>query len=136
MATAVEQATDLPEEDAGAGGMDMGTIFGILAGIALIATAIFRGGSADVFINVNAMFIVVGGTIATSFIAFPSNKILSMFPVIVKLLFRVLPANTTLCCAGRLIDLWILSGPVASGCKFLHPSNLIIGVANRLTIQS
>lgn len=87
MATAVNQATakDLPgEEEAGAGGIDMGTIFGILAGSALIATAIFRGGSAEVFINFNGMFIVIGGTVATSFIAFPSNKIFGMFPIIVN----------------------------------------------------
>ena len=87
MATAVKHATtrDFGEDEAeGSGGMDLGTLLGILAGIGLIATAIYRGGNADSFININGMFIVCGGTVATLFIAFPSNKILSMFPVIVK----------------------------------------------------
>ncbi|MFQ5671547.1 MAG: motility protein A [Nitrospinales bacterium] len=87
MATAVKEATVKGlsnEEVARPGGMDMGTVFGILAGVGLIMTAIIRGGSAEAFINVNGMFIVLGGTMATSFIAFPSKKILGMFPIIVN----------------------------------------------------
>ncbi|MEC8956921.1 MAG: MotA/TolQ/ExbB proton channel family protein [Nitrospinota bacterium] len=55
---------------------------GILSGTFLIVVAIIRGGDAGIFINLNSFLIVIGGTIATGFIAFPSKKITVMFPVI------------------------------------------------------
>ncbi|QPJ66123.1 MAG: biopolymer transporter ExbB [Candidatus Nitrohelix vancouverensis] len=63
-------------------GIDTGTLLGTLGGTFLIITAIIRGGDPEVFVNINGMLIVIGGTLATSFIAFPSKKILVMFPVI------------------------------------------------------
>ncbi len=86
MATAVK-STALPDDEETQqqeSGMDKGTIFGILAGVSLIVIAIIRGGSADVFVNLNAVFIVVGGTVATAFIAFPSKKISGMIPIIIN----------------------------------------------------
>ena len=86
MATATKSSalSDEEETQEQESGMDKGTILGILAGVCLIVTAIIRGGSADVFVNLNAVFIVVGGTVATAFIAFPSKKISGMIPIIIN----------------------------------------------------
>lgn len=64
--------------------MDIGTFLGILGGVGLIVLAILRGGDPAVFANLNGALIVLGGTIATTFIAFPSQKVAMMFPVIIK----------------------------------------------------
>ena len=69
------------------GGFDSGTILGIVAGIGLITLAIILGGDSGVFANLNAVLIVLGGCISTTFIAFQSTKILEMVPVI-KSAFR------------------------------------------------
>ncbi|MGP0564990.1 MULTISPECIES: motility protein A [unclassified Nitrospina] len=64
--------------------IDVGTIFGTMIGVGLITWAIIRGGSPETFLNLNAVLIVFGGTIATSFIAYPSGKILSLIRVIIN----------------------------------------------------
>jgi chemotaxis protein MotA len=51
--------------------MDLGTIFGIIAGLSLIIGAVVLGGNLDIFINVPGMMIVGGGTIAATLITFP-----------------------------------------------------------------
>jgi len=61
---------------------DIGTIVGFFAGIALIVTAILRGAHPAVFLNLTGAFIVLGGTIATTFIAYSSQKVFSLVPVI------------------------------------------------------
>jgi chemotaxis protein MotA len=55
---------------------------GVLSGVFLIVIAIIRGGDAGIFVNLNSALIVIGGTVATGFIAFPSKKITVMIPVI------------------------------------------------------
>jgi chemotaxis protein MotA len=64
--------------------IDAGTLLGVLAGVCLIVIAIFRGGDPGVFMNLNSVFIVLGATIATTFIAFSSKKVLGLLPVIVN----------------------------------------------------
>lgn len=64
--------------------IDIGTILGTMIGVALIAWAIVRGGNPETFLNLNAVLIVFGGTIATSFIAYPSSKIISLIGVIIN----------------------------------------------------
>jgi len=66
------------------GRMDKGTLMGVLSGIILIAIAIFRGGESGLFINMNGALIVLGGTFATTFIAFPAVKIRMMIPVVIN----------------------------------------------------
>ena len=68
-----------PAEDTS---MDKGTYLGILAGSLLIVIAILRGGEPGVFLNLNSALIVLGGTIATTFIGFSSKRILRMIPVV------------------------------------------------------
>jgi len=63
-------------------GIDTGTLMGVLSGVFLIVIAIIRGGDAGIFVNLNSALIVIGGTVATGFIAFPSKKITVMIPVI------------------------------------------------------
>ena len=88
MATATKEAQDIPgiaqEELDQDTGVDTGTLMGVVAGVGLIVIAIIRGGDAGVFANINAFLIVVGGTVATAFIAFPSQRIIGMIPVIIK----------------------------------------------------
>lgn len=86
MATAIQDAEEtgeeIEQEDRQDAGIDTGTLMGVLSGVFLIAVAIIRGGDAGVFINVNSALIVLGGTVATAFIAFPSKKITLMMPVV------------------------------------------------------
>ncbi len=88
MATATNEAQDIQglaqDEELADTGLDTGTILGVVSGVGLIVIAIIRGGDAEVFANINALLIVLGGTIATSFIAFPSAKITGMVPVIIN----------------------------------------------------
>lgn len=51
--------------------MDIATIAGILSGIVIVGIAIFLGGNFSSFVDVPSVFIVVGGTIAATFIRFP-----------------------------------------------------------------
>lgn len=60
---------------------DLGTFIGIVIGFGLVITAIIRGGHSDAFININGVLIVLGGTLATTLIAFPSRKVLKLIPI-------------------------------------------------------
>ena len=86
MATATQEirgtAADLAQEERADEGFDTGTLLGSIAGLFLITVAIIRGGDAGIFLNINSALIVVGGAISTSFIAFPSKKVLGMVPII------------------------------------------------------
>ena len=85
MATATQEirgtAADLAQEER-AEGLDTGTLLGTIAGLFLITVAIIRGGDAGIFLNINSALIVIGGALSTSFIAFPSKKVLGMVPII------------------------------------------------------
>ncbi len=86
MATAVKEAerirTLVHTDSKEAMRVEKGTYVGILAGTGLIAIAILRGGDPGLFLNINSALIVLGGTLATTFIAFSSRRILRMLPVI------------------------------------------------------
>ena len=81
MATATQEAqgtaADIAQEERQDAGIDTGTLMGVLSGVFLIAVAIIRGGDAGVFVNINSALIVLGGTLATAFIAFPAKKLRS-----------------------------------------------------------
>ena len=61
--------------------MDKASIFGVVAGIALVLAAIILGGSVGTFVNVQGMLIVAGGTFAATSIAFPTDELKLIFPV-------------------------------------------------------
>ena len=86
MATATQEirgtAADLAQEERADEGFDTGPLLGSIAGLFLITVAIIRGGDAGIFLNINSALIVIGGALSTSFIAFPSKKVLGMVPII------------------------------------------------------
>lgn len=61
--------------------MDKASIFGLVAGIALILTAILLGSSLGTFINIQGILIVAGGTVAGTSIAFPTDELKLLWPV-------------------------------------------------------
>lgn len=86
MATAVKEnlhdvTGEAPRQEAG---MDIGTVLGVVSGVALVAIAIVQGGAPELFLDLPSILIVGGGMMATTFIAFPSKKIMGMIPVIVQ----------------------------------------------------
>ena len=64
--------------------MDPATIIGLLSGTALIISAIVLGGSAMIFFNVPGMLIVVGGTLAATFIKFTMSDVINSIKVVMK----------------------------------------------------
>jgi len=59
--------------------MDIATIIGLLAGIALVVITILLGGAVAIFWNVPSFVLVVGGTLAATLINFPLSDVLSVF---------------------------------------------------------
>lgn len=59
--------------------MDFASLIGIVSGIALIVSAIFLGGSADVFLNVPGIMIVAGGTLAATLLTVQVKDMLNAF---------------------------------------------------------
>ncbi|MGV8146353.1 MAG: motility protein A [Alkaliphilus sp.] len=55
--------------------MDIGSIAGIIVGLLFITLGIMDGGNLASFINIPSLQIVVGGTFAATFIAFPMKKV-------------------------------------------------------------
>ncbi len=68
--------------------MDIGTILGVLAGLALIIGSILMGGSLMVFIDYPSMMVVGGGTIAALFIAYPMKSVFLIMKVTKKAIFH------------------------------------------------
>ena len=56
----------------------IGTFIGIISGIGLFIYAIITGGASNpmVFIHLNSFIMVVGGTLAATFIAYKENYVL------------------------------------------------------------
>ncbi len=71
--------------------MDLATIIGIVSGFTLIVAAIILGGGALAFINIPAMMITVGGTVAATLVSFPLQTILQTFKVVRNTIFFSLP---------------------------------------------
>lgn len=62
--------------------MDLGTLFGLIGGIVVMAVAIALGINATAFWDVPSALIVVGGTVATTFIKFPWSVVLATATVV------------------------------------------------------
>jgi chemotaxis protein MotA len=67
--------------------MDLATILGLVSGFTLIGTAIALGGSAASFVNVPAVLIVVGGTLAATTMCFSLTEMVRTLRVMLKTLF-------------------------------------------------
>ena len=59
--------------------MDFASLLGFISGIALIITAILLGGSADIFVNIPGMMIVVGGTVAATLLTVRFSDVTAAF---------------------------------------------------------
>ncbi len=64
--------------------MDLATILGLISGIALIVWGILDAGRISWFWNLSSVLIVMGGTFAATFVAFPLKKVLLAFRVASK----------------------------------------------------
>lgn len=68
--------------------MDLGTIIGIVAGFAIILTAILLGSDLGTFLNIPSILIVFGGTFSVTLIKFPLKDILGCFKTGVGIAFK------------------------------------------------
>ena len=68
--------------------MDLGTVVGLVLGVILLFGAILSGGSLGIFINIPSILIVVGGTIASSFIRFSLAEVLGAMKVAMNAFFK------------------------------------------------
>ena len=64
--------------------MDIGTIGGLVVGLGLIIWSIMSSASIDNFIDIPSIIVVMGGTFAATFIAFPMNSVLALGAVFGK----------------------------------------------------
>lgn len=62
--------------------MDLATLLGITLGTGLLLGAIIIGGAVDVFFSPAGMMIVLGGTLAATFVNFPVKQVLGVFPLL------------------------------------------------------
>ncbi|NOX34272.1 MAG: motility protein A [Deltaproteobacteria bacterium] len=70
--------------------MDISSIIGVVSGMGFILGTIMLGGSIMMFVNIPSVLIVVGGTLASSMIAFPLADFLSVFKTSIKVfMFKI-----------------------------------------------
>ena len=67
--------------------MDIATVLGVISAFGLVFLAIFMGGGIQLFINVQALMIVVGGTLGATMINYPLNEVFGVISVVKKTLF-------------------------------------------------
>jgi chemotaxis protein MotA len=67
--------------------MDIATILGVISAFGLVCIAIFMGGGIELFINIPALMIVVGGTLGATMINYPLRDVFGVFNVVKKALF-------------------------------------------------
>jgi chemotaxis protein MotA len=76
--------------------MDIATIVGMLAGLGLVGSAIFIGGSFEIFLDPPAILIVVGGMLSATCIHFSIKHVFSILAVLKKTIFNRLPSEKEL----------------------------------------
>ncbi len=64
--------------------MDLATVIGLVAGTVFILLAVLLGGNVSIFINLPGLLIVIGGTVATTFIKFKMSDVINSFKVAMK----------------------------------------------------
>jgi chemotaxis protein MotA len=68
--------------------MDIATLVGIFSAFGLVSTAILMGGSFTLFINIQGLMIVAGGTLGATLINYPLGDVLRVFKVVKNALFH------------------------------------------------
>ena len=82
--------------------MDIATIAGVISAFGLVVIAIFMGGGLNIFVNVPALMIVVGGTMGVTMICYPLKDVLGVFKVVQKTIFSKTISVTEL--IGRFVN--------------------------------
>lgn len=67
--------------------MDLSTLIGILTGIVLLGGAIIMGGNAVIFLSVQSLMIVLGGTLAGTMVSYSFNE-LKKIPSLIRVAFQ------------------------------------------------
>ncbi len=67
--------------------MDLATILGVISAFGLVLLAIFAGGGLQLFINLPALMIVVGGTLGATMINYPLRDVFGVFSVVKNAIF-------------------------------------------------
>jgi chemotaxis protein MotA len=67
--------------------MDIATVLGVISAFGLVCIAIFMGGGIQLFINIPALMIVVGGTLGATMINYPLKDVFGVFKIVKKALF-------------------------------------------------
>ncbi len=76
--------------------MDIATLFGIIGAFMIIAAAILLGGSADIFINIPSLTVVVGGTFAVTLSQISLKQFFGSFKVALKAFMHKSPPPNSL----------------------------------------
>jgi chemotaxis protein MotA len=61
--------------------MDIATILGVISAFGLVCVAIFIGGGINLFINIPALMIVIGGTLGATMINYPLRDVVGVFKI-------------------------------------------------------
>jgi len=61
--------------------MDIATILGVISAFGLVCVAIFIGGGINLFINIPALMIVIGGTLGATMINYPLREVVGVFKI-------------------------------------------------------
>ena len=69
------------------GYMDIATVLGVISAFGLVFLAIFMGGGIQLFINLQSLMIVIGGTLGATMINYPLKEVFGVFSVVKKALF-------------------------------------------------
>jgi len=73
--------------------VDIATVIGIVLGFGLILSAMVLGAGIPAFIDVPALLIVVGGTVATTLVRFPLPTVVGLTKVVKNAFFNKLPPS-------------------------------------------
>jgi chemotaxis protein MotA len=76
--------------------VDIATLIGTIAGLALIMLAIVLGGSPEAYLDPVSIVIVIGGALAATFTAFPLRNLLSLPKIVLKTIFVQSASPTSL----------------------------------------
>ncbi|RMF75427.1 MAG: flagellar motor protein PomA [Acidobacteria bacterium] len=76
--------------------MDISTVIGLVLGTVLVTTAILIGESPMIFVNVPSILIVVGGTLAVTFIKNPLSRVFGTIKVVKNAFFSRPPQDDAL----------------------------------------
>ncbi len=76
--------------------MDIATVAGIVSAFALVFIAIMLGGGIGMFIDIQSLLIVVGGTIGATMINYPLKDVLSVVKIVKNVFFASIPSTSEL----------------------------------------